>query len=274
MNALLSVQDLTVDYRIGACSNAHALEGVTFRMAAGESVGVLGESGSGKTTLAMSIPALLPTAARVLSGRVMFCGEEMLRLPERELRRIRGAQIGLIFQEPGLMLSPALTVGRQIADVLRAHREVSRAQARLQTGELLEQIGFSDPQRILRSYPHELSGGERQRIIIAQAVICRPALIIADEPTSSLDTTTQAEILNLLRSLRRGFGSALMLISHDPAVISEVCERVVVLHEGRIVEDGGTPDVFRAPKHEYTKELVRSRAATGADPMCNVCAGA
>jgi len=259
MEPLLQVRDLSVVYRPGRGSALAAVRGASFELRAGEVAGLLGESGSGKTTLALTLLQLLPRSAQVVAGSVRFRGRELLTLPEDGWQSVRGAEIGMIFQEPALALNPVLRVGEQVADVLAAHRSWPRRGCRQEAEAMLREVGFEEPQRIYGAYPHQLSGGERQRIVIAQALACRPALVVADEPTSSLDTTTQAEILALLRRLVRDFGTALLLISHDPAILGEMAQRILVMYGGRVVEDGGADEVYRSPLHPYTQGLLRSR---------------
>jgi oligopeptide/dipeptide ABC transporter ATP-binding protein len=220
-----------------------------------ETLGVVGESGSGKTTLGMALMGLLPERARV-SGSVRFGGQEICGMGERELRKIRGARISAIYQEPGLALHPMLRAGEQIAEVYRAHFRVSRGEARAVAMKMAERVFRGDAARIFRAYPHELSGGQQQRVVIAQALVCRPALVIADEPTASLDGETQREILALLAELKREMNLALLLITHNIALLPRIADRVLVMYAGRIVEQGGAAEVLRTPRHPYTRMLV------------------
>ncbi|HET7872939.1 MAG TPA: ABC transporter ATP-binding protein [Terriglobales bacterium] len=230
---LLRVRGLCVEFRAGS-GPVRALENLEFELAPGESLGVLGESGSGKSTLALALLRLLPTHARV-SGDIQFRGQDLLNASARELRAMRGAGIALISQEPALALNPVLTIRRQIADVLAAHESVNAQQQRERVMEALRQVGLPEPERIARAYPHQLSGGQRQRAAIAQALVCRPALLIADEPLSSLDTATQAEVLELFRQLKTELGLSMIFISHNAGVFSSLCERALVLRSGRAV---------------------------------------
>lgn len=252
---LLDIEDLTVTYRLSDKGRVRALDHVSFALAPGEAVGILGESGCGKSTLARTILGLLPRGADV-SGAIRFRGSELVGLDEAGLQRIRGAEMALIPQEPALALSPVLRAGEQLADVLRAHTDMSRRQCRWQARTLLTQVGLLDAAHIADSYPHQLSGGQRQRVVIAQAIACRPMLLIADEPTTSLDTITQAEILKLLSQLRRQHGMALIAISHDAAVLAELVDRLVVMRAGRIIEDGTVDQVLTSPASEYTRGLT------------------
>jgi ABC-type glutathione transport system ATPase component len=228
--ALLQVRGLCVEFHTGPAP-VQALQSLDFELAPGESLGVLGESGSGKSTLALALLRLLPEHARV-SGDVQFRGQDLLKANAKQLRAIRGAGISLISQEPALALNPVLTIGRQIADVLCAHESVNAQQQHERVAEALRQVGLPDPARIIRAYPHQLSGGQRQRAAIAQALICRPALLIADEPLSSLDTATQSEVLELFRALKTELGLSMIFISHNAGVFPSLCERALVLREG------------------------------------------
>jgi oligopeptide/dipeptide ABC transporter ATP-binding protein len=253
--ALLRVSKLSVTY--GTDSHAvPALRDLNLDISDGEAVGVLGESGCGKSTLALSLLALLPADARV-GGTVLFRGRDLFGLKEKELRSIRGAKIALIHQEPGLALSPVMRVGDQIAEVLRAHFNLTGAARRRAVHDVLEQVHLPETGRVYNAYPHQLSGGELHRAAIAQAVACRPDLLIADEPTRALDVSTQAEILALLRQLNQELGTAILFISHNPAALAGLAKRVIVMYAGRIVEDGSLSQVFRRPLHPYTKGLLQ-----------------
>jgi peptide/nickel transport system ATP-binding protein len=257
---LLDIRELSVTYRLGDKGSVRALDHVSLSLAPGEAIGILGESGCGKSTLARAILGLLPRAADV-TGAICFDGSELAGLSETALQRIRGAEIALIPQEPALALSPVLRAGEQVADVLRAHTSMGRRQCRWQARTLLTQVGLADTARIANSYPHQLSGGQRQRVAIAQAIACSPMLLIADEPTTSLDTITQAEILTLLSQLRQQHGMALIAISHDAAVLAELVDRVVVMRAGKIVEDGSVDQVLSSPASDYTRSLILSQPA-------------
>ncbi len=255
MEALLQVRDLHVQYNLEKAGHVSALRGVDFEMTAGQSVGVLGESGCGKSTLATTIPGLLPAGASITRGSVRLRERELVGLEEMELRSIRGAEVELIHQEPALALNPVLRIGAQIADIVRAHMPGDRGSAIRQTQEMLQRVGLPG-ERFFRAYPHQLSGGQRQRVVIAQALVCRPQLVLADEPTSSLDSTTQSEILSLLQTLRQEMRVSLLLISHDPAVLATLCDRVLVMYAGKIVEQGPLSEVYRRPRHPYTQALL------------------
>jgi oligopeptide/dipeptide ABC transporter ATP-binding protein len=260
MKPLLQVRDLHVHYNLSSAGSVRALQGVDFAIGRGESVGVLGESGCGKSTLAATIMGLLPPEATVSRGSVRLFGRELVGLSEKELRSIRGTDLELIYQEPALALNPVLRVGQQVADVVRAHVPGDRARAIRHAQDMLAGVGLAG-ERYFRAYPHQLSGGQLQRVVIAQALVCRPALVTADEPTSSLDSTTQAEILGLLQRLRQEMGISLLLISHDPAVLATLCDRVLVIYAGRIVEQGPLPEVYCHPRHPYTTALLSLMAS-------------
>jgi len=259
MEGLLQVRDLHVHY-VGRSSKNRvpAIRGVDFEIAHGQAVGILGESGCGKSTLALAVVALLPLGGLVTRGSVRFRGRELVGLPDGELCSIRGAEIELIHQDPALVLHPVLRVDRQVSDVLRAHRPWDRSRCEREAHDILRRVGLAGT-RVFRAYPHQLSGGQRQRVVIGQAVACTPKLVIADEPTSSLDSTTQAEILELLGQMRKELNVALLLISHDPGVLAELCDYVFVMYAGRIVEEGRLVDVYRMPLHPYTRALLQSR---------------
>ena len=253
---LLEVADLTVHYDGVSAPAAAAVRDVSLQVEAGEAVGLLGESGCGKSTLLLAILGLLPPTARVVRGSVRFRGRDLLALPESERRRLRGAEIALVFQEPALALNPVRRVGGQVAEVLSAHRAQSARRSREEAVAMLEEVGLPEPARLYEAYPHELSGGQRQRVVIAQALACRPALLLADEPTASLDATTQAELLALLRSLQERLGMAVLMASHDLGALSVLARRVLVMYAGGIVEGGTPADVFGEPLHPYTRALA------------------
>jgi len=255
---LLSIDDLTVQFR-GDRGWSTVVEGVSFDIAEGESLGVVGESGSGKSVTALSILRLHARgAARFRSGAVRYGGRDLLRASERDMRRLRGHDIAMVFQDPMSSLNPVLTICDQISETLRLHQGLSAVEARRRSIELLDLVRIPDAARRIDEYPHRLSGGMRQRVMIAMAIACRPRLLIADEPTTALDVTIQAQILELLRDLRAELGMAVMLISHDLGVIAEFARRVVVMYAGRIVEDAPVEALFRAPRHPYTEGLMAS----------------
>ena len=253
---LLSVEDLAVSFDTDG-GTLRALDGVSFDVPAGRAVALVGESGSGKSVTAQAILRILPESnARIDRGRVTFAGTDLLTLPERAMRRVRGGRIGIVFQEPLSSLNPVYPVGFQIAEAVRLHRDVSRSQARARAVELLRKVGFPSPEERLDAYPHELSGGMRQRVMIAIALACDPALLVADEPTSALDATVAAQLLALLDELRRERGMSLLFISHDLDAIGHLCDEVVVLYAGQVVETGRAADVLASPRHPYTHGLV------------------
>jgi len=258
---LLEVCNLTAGFPASPddrAASVRVVDGVSFRLACGETLGLVGESGCGKSTLAQSLIRLLPPPGRVTAGRVEFEGRDLLSLCEADLRRVRGARIGFVFQEPSMALNPVFTVGDQIAEALRVHATVSRAAARQRATDLLELVRIPDAPARARDYPHQFSGGMRQRVLIAAALACQPPLLIADEPTTALDVTIQAEIIELLRDMRARFGLALLLITHDFGVVASLADRVAVMYAGRIVEEGATRAVLRAPAHPYTRALLAS----------------
>jgi peptide/nickel transport system ATP-binding protein len=258
---LVSIDDLTVQFRTDR-GWANAVEGVSFDIAEGECVGVVGESGSGKSVTALSILRLHARgAARYSTGAISYAGRDLLQASERDLRRIRGRDIAMVFQDPMSSLNPVLTICDQISESLRLHQGMSSAAARKKAIELLDLVRISDAPRRVDEYPHRLSGGMRQRVMIAIAIACRPRLLIADEPTTALDVTIQAQILELLRDLRAELGMAVMLISHDLGVIAEFARRVIVMYAGRIVEDAPVDVLFRSPRHPYTEGLMASMPA-------------
>ena len=235
-----------------------AVDDVSFEVRSGETLGLVGESGSGKSVTALSIMRLIEAPGRIASGSIRFKGRELLTLSEADMRAIRGVEISLIFQEPMTALNPVFTIGNQIAEALLVHGRTSRRTARARAVELLDAVRIPDAGRRVDDYPHQLSGGMRQRALIAMALACTPALVIADEPTTALDVTIQAEILDLLREMKSAFGLSLLLITHDLGVVAETADRVAVMYAGRIVEHGPVRAVFRNPQHPYTRGLLAS----------------
>ena len=252
---LLSVENLQTHF--GTPDGVvRAVEGLSFHIDAGETVAIVGESGCGKSVTSLSILRLVSTPPGKIAGRIEFAGRNLLDLPERDMRKLRGNDISMIFQEPMTSLNPVLTVGRQIGETLRLHQGLDKRQALVRATEMLELIGISAAARRVREYPHQLSGGMRQRVMIAMALACNPKLLIADEPTTALDVTIQAQILDLMRDLRTRLGSAIMLITHDLGVVAELAERVVVMYAGRKVEEAAVRDLFARPLHPYTRGLL------------------
>jgi oligopeptide transport system ATP-binding protein len=254
---LLSVEDLRVQFwtRRGTI---HAVNGVSFDIAPGETLGIVGESGCGKSVTSLAILGILPRAGRVTSGRAIFDGRDLLHLSDRQLRRIRGKEIAMIFQDPMTSLNPVLTIGRQIAEALETHFGMNRKAARQRAAELLDRVGIPAANKRVRDYPHQFSGGMRQRAMIAMALACRPKLMIADEPTTALDVTIQAQILDLLRGLVAEENAALILITHDLGVVAGMCERVNVMYAGMFMETGTAAQVFARPRNPYTLGLLQS----------------
>jgi peptide/nickel transport system ATP-binding protein/oligopeptide transport system ATP-binding protein len=255
---LLEIDDLRLHFytRDGV---VRAVDGVSYHVKAGETLAVVGESGCGKSVTAQSILRLVPSPpGRYVSGQIRFEGRNLLDLDMAEMRNLRGAEISMIFQEPMSSLNPVYTVGDQIGETLRLHRGMSRSAARAAAIDLLAEVGIPDASTRVDEYPHQLSGGMRQRVMIAMAIACAPKLLIADEPTTALDVTIQAQILELLAQLRRTHGMAVLLITHDLGVVAEVCDRVVVMYAGQIVETGSVEDIFARPAHPYTRGLLGS----------------
>ena len=253
--ALLEVESLQTHF--GTIDGVvRAVEGLSFHIEAGETVAIVGESGCGKSVTSMSILRLLQEPPGKIAGRITFQGRNLLELPDAEMRKIRGKDISMIFQEPMTSLNPVLTVGKQIGETLRLHEGLSAREAEARSIAALTLVGIPEPARRVREYPHQLSGGMRQRVMIAMALACNPKLLIADEPTTALDVTIQAQILDLMRDLKKRVGAAIMLITHDLGVVAEMAERVVVMYAGRKVEEGTVGEIFGNPQHPYTRGLL------------------
>src|SRR5438552_1671656 len=276
MEPLLRLEHLTTVFDLPS-GTVPAVDDVSFEIRQGETLGIVGESGSGKSVTAFSIMRLVQSPGRIAGGAISFKGRNLLALSEREMQSIRGAEISLIFQEPMTALNPVFTIGDQLRETLLVHRKATRRDAGTRAIELLQAVRIPDAAARVRDYPHQLSGGMRQRVLIAMALACRPALVIADEPTTALDVTIQAQILDLLREMKAAFNLSLMLITHDLGVIAETADRVAVMYAGRIVEQGAVRDVFHQPQHPYTRGLLASmpggppgtrlRAIEGTVPM-------
>jgi len=254
---LLEVEGLRVDFTTNR-GTVYAVNGVSFAIEPGETLGIVGESGCGKSVTSLAILGILPKAGKVSTGTVRFEGRDLVELSDRRLRRIRGKEIAMIFQDPMTSMNPVLTVGRQIREALEAHFGMNRKDANARAAELLDQVGIPSPKARLSDYPHQFSGGMRQRAMIAMALACEPKLLIADEPTTALDVTIQAQILDLLRSLVADRDTALILITHDLGVVAGMCERVNVMYAGMFVETGSADQVFDSPRHPYTLGLLQS----------------
>src|SRR6266404_1410788 len=256
--SLLEVRNLHTEFRTGA-GVVPAVAGISYTVERGETVAIVGESGSGKTAGALSLLRLIPDPpGRITEGEIIFAGRDLLRLSEEEIRQVRGSDIGMIFQEPMTSLNPVLTIGRQITETLEQHRGADRVAAQKRAVELLGLVGIADPARRLKQYPHQLSGGMRQRIMIAIALACDPKMIIADEPTTALDVTIQAQILELMKDLTRRLDVALIIITHNLGVVARYANRVNVMYAGRIVESGSATAIYHTPRHPYTIALLRS----------------
>jgi oligopeptide/dipeptide ABC transporter ATP-binding protein len=278
---LLSVSNLAVGFESGG-KVLRAVDGVSFNVRKGRTLGIVGESGCGKSVTAFSIMRLLPQPhGKILGGSILFEGTDLVRATESELHRIRGGRIGMVFQEPLSALNPVQTIGKQLSEVLLLHKPITKKQALAESIILLGKVGIPSPEVRVGEYPHQLSGGMRQRVVIAMALSCNPSLLIADEPTTALDVTIQAQILDLMLSLQRELGMAIVLITHDLGVIAQVCDDVVVMYAGQVAEQGTVEDIFRKPTHPYTRGLLasvprlttlrKSRLPTieGAVPMLN-----
>jgi peptide/nickel transport system ATP-binding protein len=253
---LLQVEDLRVEFRTRKGA-AMVLNGVDFHLGAGETLCVVGESGCGKSMTALALLRLVPTPpGRISGGRVLYGDEDLVQAPEARMREVRGNRISMIFQEPMTSLNPVYTVGDQIGETLRLHAGLDAGAARERTIEMLRQVGIPAPERRVDDYPHQLSGGMRQRVMIAMALACRPDILIADEPTTALDVTVQAQIFDLLRDLQREKGTAIMLITHDMGAVAEMADRVIVMYAGRVIEQGTSAQVLAAPRHPYTRGLI------------------
>jgi oligopeptide/dipeptide ABC transporter ATP-binding protein len=260
---LLEVQDLETAFPLAEGGMARVVDRVSFALAPGKVLGLVGESGCGKSVTALSLMRLVPPPGRIVGGRVLFEGQDCLRLSERAMQRLRGSGLAMIFQEPMTSLNPVLSVGYQVAEAVRLHRDLDRRQGWDRAVELLAEVGIPDPARRAHAYPHQLSGGMRQRVMIAMAVSCAPKVLIADEPTTALDVTIQAGILDLLRTLRDRHGMALLLITHDLGVVAEEADEVAIMYAGRIVERAPVLEIFDRPLHPYTQALFRSMPVLG-----------
>lgn len=258
MAVLLEVKNLTTHFTTDN-GIVEAVDGVSYSVNAGEIVGIVGESGCGKSVSALSIMRLIPDPpGKIVSGEVIFNGQDLLKLPHAQMRKVRGNDIGMVFQEPMTSLNPVLTVGRQLTETIELHLNMSASAAQERARELLELVGFPDAERRLEDYPHQMSGGMRQRVMIAMAVSCNPKLIIADEPTTALDMTIQAQILELMQRLSTELGTAMILITHNLGIIARYAQRVIVMYAGSVIEEGTSRQIYYDPRHPYTLGLLRS----------------
>ena len=264
-DTLLSIEDLSVRFGTER-GQVQAVDGVSLHVNEGETLAIVGESGSGKSVTALSILRLLGDAGQVDRGRIVFEGQDLVQAPLDAIRRIRGDRIAMIFQEPMSSLNPVLTIGKQVAEPIWQHRQQSWKEAYQQAGELLQKVAIPDAQARLKDYPHQFSGGMRQRVMIAMALACQPRLIIADEPTTALDVTVQAQILDLLKKLTKEMNSSLILITHDLGVVARYADRVAVMYGGRIVESASAARLYKQPKHPYTQGLMNSIPTLGGGP--------
>ena len=264
--ALLEVENLQTHFRTPSGIN-RAVDGVSFHVDEGETLAIVGESGCGKSVTAMSLMRLIPEPPGKIAGTIRFAGRDLLQLSDREMRAIRGNDISMIFQEPMTSLNPVLTVGRQIRETLMIHQGLDKQAAEAQAIEMLILVGIPEPKRRVREYPHQLSGGMRQRVMIAIALACNPKLLIADEPTTALDVTIQAQILKLMLDLKHRVGAAIILITHDLGVVAETARRVIVMYAGRKVEEASVDDLFETPLHPYTVGLIGATPVPGADQI-------
>ncbi|MGA2410255.1 MAG: ABC transporter ATP-binding protein [Candidatus Binataceae bacterium] len=262
MQPLLEVRDLHTTF-FTPQGEVRAADGISFAVAPGRLTGIVGESGSGKTVSVLSVMRLLPESARITAGTIMFDGIDLLKLSEPEMRSIRGARIAMIFQEPMTSLNPVFTIGNQIGEAIRLHQKTSRHETRDRTIEALRLVGIADPERRIRDYPHQLSGGMRQRVMIAMALACEPRLLIADEPTTALDVTIQAQILDLIRDLQARLGLAVILVTHDLGVVAQYADDVTILYAARVMEQAAAADLFANPLNPYTKGLLASIPGLG-----------
>ena len=261
MGVLLDVKNLKTYFHLEE-GTVKAVDDVSFHIDEGETLGLVGESGCGKSVTSLSVMRLLSPPGKIEGGTITFKGQALLDLPEKEMRKIRGNEISMIFQEPMTSLNPVFTVGNQIAEAIKLHQKKNRHEAMEEAVRMLRAVAIPDPEKRVRDYPHQLSGGMRQRVMIAMALSCNPSLLIADEPTTALDVTIQAQILDILAKLKKDFRLSLLLITHDLGVIAEVADRVAVMYTGKIVEEASVHDIFKNPKHPYTEGLLRSIPGT------------
>ncbi len=254
---LLQVRNLCTSFDVDS-GEVRAVNGVSFNLDRGKVLGIVGESGSGKSVTAYSILRILAEPGRIRSGEILFNGEDIAKYSESQMRAFRGKRVSIIFQDPMTSLNPTFTIGNQLREAILLHTDRTKEQANARAKEMLELVGVNEPDKRLRQYPHELSGGMRQRVMIAMALACEPDILIADEPTTALDVTIQAQILELMQSLQKKLGMAIIMITHDLGVIAEMCDEIIVMYAGRVCERGTADEIFYNPRHEYTKGLLRS----------------
>ncbi len=259
--SLLSVKDLHTSF-FTSSGEVKAVDGVSFELEEGKVLGIVGESGSGKSVTAYSIMQILTNPGRIVSGSVKFKGEELVGSDKSVMQDVRGNKISIIFQDPMTSLNPVFTIGNQLMEAILLHTNRNREEARLRAIEMLKLVGVNEPEKRINQYPHEFSGGMRQRVMIAMALACEPDILIADEPTTALDVTIQAQILDLMKDLQKQLGMAIILITHDLGVVADMCDEIIVMYAGRVCERGTSDDIFYAPKHEYTKGLLNSIPST------------
>lgn len=254
---LLTVENLKVSFFTGEGEN-EAVRDVSFHVNEGDTLGIVGESGSGKSVTAKAILSLIQRPGEIIAGDITYKGQSLLALSEKEWRQIRGNQIAMVFQDPMTSLNPVKTIGYQLSEVIMRHRRLNKQEARKESAQMLQKVGISEPERRLEQYPHEFSGGMRQRVMIAMALSCQPELLIADEPTTALDVTIQAQILDLIHDIKEASNTSVILITHDLGVVAQVCTKVLVMYGGRVMEEAGVIDLYRNPSHPYTQGLLQS----------------
>jgi len=261
---LLQVKNLCTSFNVDS-GEVRAVNGISFNLDKGKVLGIVGESGSGKSVTADSIIRILVEPGRITGGQILFNGEDIVKYSEKQMRQFRGERVSIIFQDPMTSLNPVYTIGNQLREAILLHTDRNREQANARAMEMLQLVGVNEPEKRLKQYPHELSGGMRQRVMIAMALACEPDILIADEPTTALDVTIQAQILELMQSLQKKMGMAIIMITHDLGVIADMCDEIIVMYAGRICERGTADEIFYNPRHEYTKGLLRSipRLETG-----------
>ena len=254
---MLQVKNLCTSFNVDA-GEVRAVNGISFNLDKGKVLGIVGESGSGKSVTAYSIMRILEEAGKIVGGEILFNGEDIVKYSKKQMREFRGKRVSIIFQDPMTSLNPTFTIGNQLREAILLHTDRNRAEANARALEMLQLVGVNEPEKRLKQYPHELSGGMRQRVMIAMALACEPDILIADEPTTALDVTIQAQILELMKDLQKKMGMAIIMITHDLGVIADMCDEIIVMYAGRVCERGTVDEIFYNPRHEYTKGLLRS----------------